>query len=432
MRKQSKSFINTDFLEEEPKVDSTTYETEAKKFTKKINKFNKSTLIALVGNYGIGKSTLIGKAREKSWDTWFQFDAWRYPERRELREGFLIKLYTDLWGKKDDILRKIEWGDKERIKRVKWILLGLAFLLWLSDIYYRIVCWYDGFWGTILWAWFLLFANVLEKLTDNVPKNLSLTRVFQFEDEVKNMLKKHSQTYKRIYIVLEDVDRSWSEGLFFLETLSYFLKIKKIEEADPKIESGPVIIPIVLVSENNWYNDIDSYLKFIDHYELFSKAILQNGIQEFINWVFSMPDTSVNKPVFRRIMNQEISRFLNNPSGNYRLLKFMLRKMAIEIELRLIDHKNIIPELFLCLNFWIFVAQINKNIGNSKERKDGRVFTNHEERTSFTLHQQKDLLQLIPNVEWVNDNDFTFQYNYNTDTIVFERNNVYLPWYYRL
>lgn len=66
MRKQSKSFINTDFLEEEPKVDSTTYETEAKKFTKKINKFNKSTLIALVGNYGIGKSTLIGKAREKS------------------------------------------------------------------------------------------------------------------------------------------------------------------------------------------------------------------------------------------------------------------------------------------------------------------------------------------------------------------------------
>ena len=66
-----------------------------------------------------------------------------------------------------------------------------------------------------------------------------------------------------MYLVIEDIDRSGDRGIFFIETLNYFLKkiVQEQQEAQTNIVKLKVIVPI---SNDNYEKDKQSYLKSLD------------------------------------------------------------------------------------------------------------------------------------------------------------------------
>lgn len=72
-----------------------------------------------------------------------------------------------------------------------------------------------------------------------------------------------SSKEKVMYLVIEDIDRSGDRGIFFIETLNYFLKkiVQEQQESQTNIVKLKVIVPI---SNDNYEKDKQSYLKSLD------------------------------------------------------------------------------------------------------------------------------------------------------------------------
>ncbi len=424
MPKKNKPFINLEYLEESSGGDFPHYESLAKDLYEKIRKINKPQLFAVVGEAWVWKSTLINKVEKLSkWEKWIQFDAWRYPERKELREWFIIELHEKLtWSKAEVIIRKIEWGDKERIKRVKWTLFVIAVLAFLVDVVHGPKYGKNYFSGTILGIWLLLFERVLEKLTDVTPKDLALTRVIQLENLAIGLLEKTE--HKRIYVILEDVDRAWEEWLNFLETLSYFLKHKLPKHKLPN--QSVTIVPIVLVSQHDWNSNMNAYLKCVDNYFIFPNGFLLDWINGFITEAFHSSDV-----VFQDILRSELKKILSRSWWwNYRFIKFVIRKIGSELAILSDTYKDINSELFVALHVWNIERQMTKNASNANNLFL-EIFNPHKENSAYIGHNQKYLLKLIPKSSWIDENDVRFEYS-NIEKIDFEKNIVLLPLYYRL
>lgn len=75
---------------------------------------------------------------------------------------------------------------------------------------------------------------------------------------------------QNIFIVAEDVDRSGTDGIHFLETLNYFIKNnQQLKESDKKV------IVIAPVAKRTYFDEKESFYKCIDivlHYELEVKS----------------------------------------------------------------------------------------------------------------------------------------------------------------
>jgi len=89
-----KGFIkNTRLLDETPRVpDSMDWSNLKNIIEKKIKSIRKSSILAIVGPFGIGKSTMLDKIEEdikRDKNFWFNFEAWKYPERENLWENFI-------------------------------------------------------------------------------------------------------------------------------------------------------------------------------------------------------------------------------------------------------------------------------------------------------------------------------------------------------
>ena len=65
-----------------------------KKFSKKLDSLSGRSIIALVGPFGSGKSTMLHQIMTSRLEKefWFEFDAWKYPDRKDLWEGFVLDL----------------------------------------------------------------------------------------------------------------------------------------------------------------------------------------------------------------------------------------------------------------------------------------------------------------------------------------------------
>ena len=133
---------------------------------------------------------------------------------------------------------------------------------------------------------------------------------------------------KDIFVIIEDIDRSGDSGAFFLETLKQFLKSSNL------LNKVVIIVPI---ANENYYKNIDSYLKCIDYFDFFEQKNIK--LDKFVGEVIdnSLLSGQLNRKGDNKLIWSGPSRkgqtisfleklFDEMPEMNMRLLKLILRK----------------------------------------------------------------------------------------------------------
>ncbi len=249
---------NPELLEEDYRVnDLLDFSTNINELTEQLIGIKKNSMVGLVGPYGCGKSTILYQLYREYSDKkngygnpkinatnleevndakWFTFDAWQYPERKDLWDGFVIEFAGILDKKYSQKIKKEIDGDKNsKTKTTTKAVAAAGSIFGLGNIT-----------GTM--------KEVLLDILSSPP----LKRVFEFQELLARIIHKID---KKIYIIVEDIDRSGDKGIFFLETLSHF--IKNIGGEHEII----VIVPMgdEVFKEQGNRNARNSYLKILDY-----------------------------------------------------------------------------------------------------------------------------------------------------------------------
>ncbi len=303
---------NFELLEERSDVkDLLDFGNLCNKFSKKIDSIPNSAIIALVGPFGSGKSTMLDKlmAARSDKETWFEFDAWKYPDRQNLWEGLVL-----------DILKAISPSELVRAEKE---MNGTQ-----NDDKKTLV-------------------NVISKIP--IPGFSALEGINHFLEttparrvnEIQEILKKHlSKIDKNLVIIVEDIDRSGDAGIFFLETLKQFLRISKLSKK---------VIIIVPMANDNYQKNIDSYVKSIDYFDFFESG-KEIKLEQFVNEVFddnlftgqqNNSEICTQVPIGIDGKTQLVSflegLFREMPNMNMRLLKLIIRKANLNYKNQLED-----------------------------------------------------------------------------------------------
>ena len=246
-------------------------------FKARINKIDKNSVVGLIGPYGSGKSTMLYQIYKDQINTndnskeakWLVFDAWQYPERKDLWEGFVLDIARQCNKKLFNYARNIIDGKHGQvIKNVSSVAADTV-------------------------NTFLPGASVLKNLIPLFHTSPA-RRVYEFQELLVDIINK--KVKKDVFIIIEDIDRSGDMGVFFLETLKHFIK-NNAKELKHKIV---VIVPI---GEEIWQEGgdkkiRDSYSKILD----LKIAFLQEDI-DFTNFITQVFD-----------INKLYSSNSNNPS----------------------------------------------------------------------------------------------------------------------
>ncbi|PKK84456.1 MAG: hypothetical protein CVT49_03785 [candidate division Zixibacteria bacterium HGW-Zixibacteria-1] len=262
---------NYDLIQEDCKVeDLLDFSESIGQFSKKLNSIERSAIVGLVGKFGCGKSTMlyqIKKSSDNDKQKWIDFDAWKYPDRRDLWEGFVLD-FADQVGNRKKVTGKIDGKD------TKSRLIGAS-----TDILSIII---DK----------LPNLSFMEKFLE-IFKASPAKRVFEIQDILKQLINAQG---KEIYIVIEDIDRSGDAGIYFLETLKQFIRDTEI---------GNKIIAIAPIGDENFAKNNDLYLKCLDYIEYFNPKF--TGLSKFVRSIFkedllkskySYPDISIHSTEF--------------------------------------------------------------------------------------------------------------------------------------
>jgi predicted SnoaL-like aldol condensation-catalyzing enzyme len=218
--------------------------------SKKVLNLPNCSILAIKGPFGCGKSTLIHQIQKNSDSekyTWINFDAWKYPERKEMWEGLILDAASQL-GDRKSVVRKIEGkSSKSKVVDIVTDIIGA-----ISEI--------SG-------------LDIVDKFID-IFKASPAKRIFELQMIFCELL---SRQKKNIIFVIEDIDRSGGQGIFFLETLNQFLK-----DNESKFEKK--IVAVVLISDESYKKDYNSYIKSVDYFENFNPSDLE--FKTFVEAVF--------------------------------------------------------------------------------------------------------------------------------------------------
>ncbi len=198
------------------------------------------SIICVVGPYGSGKSTALHQLRPRTADKiWFEFDAWKYPERKDLWENFVLELARQFDERTFNRVEKNIDGRQNDDKKtlLKAASQGLNMLMPGAAV-----------------------IGTLEHFLQTSPA----TRTYQLQKILTSLIEEKLQS-KEATIILEDIDRSGEAGIFFLETLKAYLS--SLEGRDIAIKC------VVPVAEDKFDASIDSYLKCTDITEYFRTPV---------------------------------------------------------------------------------------------------------------------------------------------------------------
>lgn len=287
------SFIkNLDLLEETHEVeDLLDFSTIQKKFRAELLQIKKSSLVGLIGAFGIGKSTMLHQlASEKVKDElWIQFDAWKYPDRSHLWEGFVLDV-ADQLGKRSEAAKKIDGKSaKSKIFDIATDVLSL-----ITDK--------------------LPNLNFLDKFTELFSRSPA-KRIFEIQQILKGLLERE---IRRIYIVIEDIDRSGDRGIYFLETLKQFIRVSNLSNA---------IIAIVPINDQGFRENKASYLKSLDYTHRFETGNIDFG--NFIKTIFDV-NSFDPKSLWVDHLNFILKNLLDNKKATIRELKNIIRNANLK------------------------------------------------------------------------------------------------------
>jgi hypothetical protein len=288
---------------------------------------NKSpTVTALIGGYGTGKTVLTNMVHDKHPTVkWLDFDAWKYPDKKNLWEAFILEL-TEVVDKSllPENKRLIEGGETKKTKLLGFfdsikthvstlaLLVAIYFLSTYTDKDTDIAT-------QILLGAFAVLAVILAvvKYYDIESDEQAIHRVSDYE---KIMLKTLSKYRGMLYIVIEDVDRAGDQGRLFLETVSNFfhqesLTNKKINVIVPMKHGGGAA-----ASSEKSVSFYDSCQKSIDNFVYFKPSV--KDIEPFLLEVLSNDYT---KQEDLTLLTQLLQPYINDGTINFRRFKRIIR-----------------------------------------------------------------------------------------------------------
>lgn len=387
-------FVNKNILEEDYRVeDKFDFSRLVQSYGQIIDRISTNSVIGIVGKFGSGKSVLLYLlSQEFSQYNWIHFDAWKYPERKELWEGFVL-----------DFARQINpnlfVSTKERIDGTK---LSATKQL-LSTVSQGL-------------DWFVPGVGIIEKFSYFL-KSSPAKRVDEIQEILIELIEKIS---KDICIVVEDIDRSGDKGIFFLETLRNFIKENKLKHK---------IIIICPIGEKQFNDELDSYGKTLDYVYNFTleKIDLTNFLKEIFHE--KIQEDNLLIPQIEYLFQISIKQF----NLTIREIKKILRKVDIEfLKLSESDKEKVsIPIFFLCV------------IEQYKNGRSQLFFNNSRLMNNFWAY--KFILMVVNNKTseeavknfnpipvFITDKDSYFKPVYINNTVYDDQQGYYLTNFYNL
>ena len=291
------------FLKNESILDETHKVEDLFNFSDKVSRFESllrntpvSSTIGLIGPFGTGKSTMLHQLqkRQKYVIQWVEFNAWRYPDRKDLWEGFILEFAESIGEDKIKLAQTLDGIPSKGHRAVSGALAQVPGLQ----------------------------LHEFMKVFERTP----IKRVYEYE----NILYKLIQSCdKDIVIIAEDIDRSDDQGIYFLQTLNHFLKKYK-EDFSYKIQ---VVVPI---SDKNYTNRRDDYIKCLDYteshivdtveFEDFLKKVIDDSFwskQEHIT-TSAYPQSIKGEMVLSQIVDLMFEFYLDKKTS-LRDIKYVLR-----------------------------------------------------------------------------------------------------------
>ncbi len=269
-------------------------------FKNKLQSIDKSSIVGLIGQFGSGKSTMlyqIEKNKIKKDDVWINFDAWKYPDRKDMWEGLIIEFAYAI-DKRKEIVKKLE-GKSDECNRINTYIDAAKAIVNLPV--------FDS------------IRRIYNRYHDSSP----IKRLYDLQLMFGNLIKSINSD---IYLVLEDVDRSGDSGIFLLETLKQFLGT---------LNKNKKIIVIVPVGDTKYKENINAYLKCFDYVEYFNYTNI--NLDNFFKSIIK--DTMLVEITENRYLISEIFEYVFrvNPEFNIRLMKTILRKANMNYKAQLND-----------------------------------------------------------------------------------------------
>lgn len=374
-------------------------------YKSRLDSINKSGLVWLVGPFWCWKTTFINKLKEKydKNSIRINFEAWKYPERKDLWENFIL-----------DMAENLTEHDKDSIQK--------------------------SLKSEASWVFEAIFKDWVDYITQYVPnlRNYLFKRnereLHIIEKILKEMLiaihTRNCDTWwiiSSIYIVIEDIDRSGDAWTYFLETLNYFLKNNEIWE-------WCKTIAIATIGSKEFLEHKESYLKCIDYLHDFpikkfkySDVLLHFIDKEYINYS--------TEEFFNIIWEKFQDQFTT------RILKHIIRDTKLIIESWNIILKPEYTNYYLALilgvitSKYLYFEKDWKRISYFNLWKDTwweiiewdifkSFFLSIVYRSSFTVNNEYWITELLPlQVNWYSQLKFLFIQSWSIEYLYSKRDN---------